>query len=79
MSVVEEAVADGIGDRWISDVIVSLLDRELAGDDGGAGAVAIVNDLGEIALFGKRSNNRLRSFRSSRDKSGNATSSSAKR
>jgi hypothetical protein len=36
MSVVEEAVADGIGDHWISDVIVPLLDRELAGDDGGA-------------------------------------------
>ena len=48
MRVVEEAVADGIGEGGIVEVRVPLRDRQLAGDDGGAGAGAILEDFEEV-------------------------------
>src|SRR2546427_11773367 len=49
MGVVEQPIADGIGHGRLSELIVPVLDGELAGEDGGAGAVAIVEDLEQVA------------------------------
>jgi hypothetical protein len=49
VSVVDELVEDGVGDGWIGDGLMPLLDRQLAGDDGRAAAVAIIDDLEEVA------------------------------
>src|SRR5260221_2460526 len=49
MSVVDEAVEDGIGVGWVTDDLVPLVDRHLAGEDGRAAAVAFFEDLVEIA------------------------------
>ena len=51
MGVVNQAIQDGVGDRGIADVFMPVFDRELAGDDGGAGAVAVLDDLQEISSF----------------------------
>jgi len=45
---VEEAVADGVGQRGLAEVIVPLGGRQLARDDRGAAAVAIFEDLEQI-------------------------------
>jgi hypothetical protein len=52
VSVVKESIADGVCNGGISDVVVPLLDGELAGDDGGARAVAIVHDLEQVTALG---------------------------
>ena len=41
VSVMDKAVQDGIGQGRIADGLVPMLDRELAGDDRGAAAVAV--------------------------------------
>jgi hypothetical protein len=48
---VEQAVADRIGERRISDEVVPLGDRQLAGQDGRMGAVPIVEQLEEVAAI----------------------------
>ena len=48
VGVVDQAVEDGVGVGGIADQRVPLIDRELAGDDGGAAAVAILEDLQEV-------------------------------
>ncbi len=45
----EDAVADGVGDGGVAEVVVPLGGRELAGDDRGAVAVAILEDLEQVA------------------------------
>ena len=45
----EEAVADGVGQGRLAEVVVPLGRRELAGDDGRAGAVAVLEDLEQVA------------------------------
>jgi hypothetical protein len=42
---VDEAVKYRVGDGRVGDVVVPGLDRELAGDDGGAGAESVLEDL----------------------------------
>ena len=56
VSVVDEAVEDGVGDGRIGDDIVPIFDRHLAGDDGRSALVAIIDDFEEIAtlLAGER-------------------------
>ena len=49
MGVVDEAIEDGIGQGRVADDIVPLLDRQLAGDDGGAAPVAVLLDLQQFA------------------------------
>ena len=49
MRVVQEAIADGIGQGRLPEVVMPLGRRELTGDDRGARAVAILEDLEEIA------------------------------
>jgi hypothetical protein len=44
-----EAVADRVGVGGLVDVVVEALVGYLAADDGGPGAVAIIEDLEEIA------------------------------
>jgi hypothetical protein len=53
--VVDDAVEDGVGQCRVADDLVPVVDRHLAGDDQRAGAVAILDDLQQIALlFGKQ-------------------------
>jgi hypothetical protein len=48
MGVVEQALANRVGERGLLDVGMPLLDRELAGDDGGMQVVAILEHLEQI-------------------------------
>ena len=52
MGVVQEPVADRVGQGRIGQVVMPLVGRQLAGDDGRAGAVAILEDLEQIAALG---------------------------
>ena len=45
----DEAIEDGVGDGGVGDDLVPVLDRHLAGDDGRAALMAVVDDLEEIA------------------------------
>ena len=44
----DDAVEDGVGVGRIADKIVPFLDRRLAGDDGGAAAIALLDDFEEV-------------------------------
>ena len=44
----DQAVEDGVGVGGVADQRVPLIDGELAGDDGGAAAVAVLEDLQEV-------------------------------
>jgi hypothetical protein len=52
MGGVKEAVADRVGDARVVKVLVSLGRQKLAGDDGGAGAAAIVDNFEQIISLG---------------------------
>ena len=47
-----ETIQDGVGDRRIADVVVPVFYGKLTGNQGGADAVPIFNDLQEVASFG---------------------------
>ncbi len=47
----DQAVQNGIGEGGIPDDIVPVLEGELAGDEGGSSAGAVLDDLQEIAAF----------------------------
>ena len=49
MSVVDEAIENGIGVSRVADHLVPFVDRDLAGEDGRSSAVAFFEDLVEIA------------------------------
>ena len=51
VGVVDEPVEDGVGDRGVADHFVPVIDRELAGHDGRAAIVPIVDDLQQIATL----------------------------
>ena len=51
MGVVDDAVEDGVGDCGLADDVVPSIDRDLAGDEGGAAAVALLDDLEQIAAL----------------------------
>ena len=44
----DEAVEDGVGEGRVSDDVVPLLDRELAGDEGRADAVPVLEDFEQV-------------------------------
>ena len=46
------AIEDGVGQGWVADRFVPVLDGQLAGDDGGAAAVAVFEDFQEVTLLG---------------------------
>jgi hypothetical protein len=48
---VDEAVEDSVSDRRVGDHVVPFLDRQLAGDDGAGAAVAVVDDLEDVAAL----------------------------
>ena len=50
--IVHEAIEDSVGIGRIADHVVPLVDRDLAGDDGGASAVAFFENLEEIVACG---------------------------
>ena len=52
VSVMDESVQNSIGQGRIADGLVPVLDRELAGDDRGAAAVAVFEDFQQVAPFG---------------------------
>jgi len=53
ISVVDQSVKDGVGDRGVADEFVPLADGKLAGDEGGAMAGAVIEDLEQVSvLFG---------------------------
>jgi hypothetical protein len=52
---VDEPVENSIGDGRVGDDVVPVVDRQLAGDDGAATAVAVVDDLEDIAAFARTS------------------------
>jgi hypothetical protein len=51
MCAVHHWIRHGIGDGGIADANVPIVDWQLAGDDGGSVAVAIIGGLQRIALF----------------------------
>src|SRR6266850_2123380 len=48
MGVVNEAVEDGVGISWVADEGVPFVDRDLAGEDGRAAPVTVLEDLVEV-------------------------------
>ena len=56
VSVVNEAVQDGVAQGGVADDIVPMFDRDLAGDDGRGATVAIIEDLQQVAPFGRTEN-----------------------
>src|ERR1035438_7406955 len=48
VGVVNEAVEDGVGEGRIADDVAPLIDRDLAGDEGGAPSVAVLEDLEQV-------------------------------
>ena len=49
IGVVNDAIEDGVGEGWLADDLVPRLHRELTGDQRRAGAVAVLNDLHQVA------------------------------
>ena len=49
VGVVDDAIEDGVGERRHADHVVPAIDRNLAGDDEGAGVVAVLDDFEQIA------------------------------
>ena len=50
VGVVDEAIEDGIGERWVAgDQVVPAVHRDLAGDQRGATAVAVLGEFQQVA------------------------------
>jgi len=63
VGVVDEPVEDGVGVGRIADQFMPAVDRDLAGDDRRAPAVALLDDLEEIvAGAGRPQSSRMRSW-----------------
>src|SRR6202140_1111245 len=56
VSVVNEAVQDGVAEGGVSDNFVPMFDGDLAGNDGRGATVAIIKDLQKVAPFGRIEN-----------------------
>ena len=53
VSVVNEAIQDGVSQSGVTNNVVPMFNRDLAGDDGGGATVAIIEDLQKVAPFGR--------------------------
>ena len=51
VSVMDQAVEDGVSEGRVADDLVPGVDRELAGDDGGLAAVSVFENLEQVAAF----------------------------
>lgn len=49
MGVVDQAVEDGVGQGWVAQGVMPVGDGQLAGDHGGAGLIALVEDFEQVA------------------------------
>src|SRR5260370_7032051 len=56
VSVVNEAIQDGVAKGGIADNVVPMFDGDLAGDNGRGATVAIIKDLQKVAPFGRIEN-----------------------
>jgi hypothetical protein len=56
VSVVNEAVQDGVAEGGVADDVVPVFDGDLAGNDGRGATVAIIKDLQKVAPFGRIEN-----------------------
>src|SRR5512146_222558 len=55
VGVVDDAIEDGVGEGRLADQVVPAVDRDLAGDQRGAAAVAVLDDFQHImALLGSQ-------------------------
>ena len=45
----DDAIEDGVGESRLADDLVPLVERELAGDERGASAIAVLDDLHQVA------------------------------
>lgn len=54
MGAVDEPIEDGVGDRGVAEGLVPVTDRQLAGDDRGAGAGPVLDDLQQVGCPGSR-------------------------
>ena len=52
VSIVDEAIEDGVGESGIAEVIMPEIDRELAGDEGGSDSVSVLDHFEQISSFG---------------------------
>ena len=46
-----ETVEDGVGEGGVAEAVVPFLDRELAGDQGGAGGVSVLEEFEQVAAM----------------------------
>src|SRR5260370_6611236 len=51
MGAMDDAVENGVGQRWIANDFMPAIDRDLAGDQQGSPVVAIIDDLEQIAAL----------------------------
>ena len=51
MGVVHEPIENGVGDGRIGDCLVPVIDRQLAGHNGRAAVVPILDDLKDVATL----------------------------
>jgi len=49
--IVNETVENGVGDGWVGDHLVPVIDGNLAGNDGGATLVPVIDDLEKVAAL----------------------------
>src|SRR5258708_11874211 len=56
VSVVNEAIQDGVAEGGVADNVVPMFDWDLAGDNGRGATVAIIKDLQQVAPFGRIEN-----------------------
>ena len=63
VSIVNEAVQDGVAEGGVTDDVVPMFDGDLAGDDGRGATVAIIEDLQKVAPFGRIENRQPQSSR----------------
>src|SRR6267154_2368844 len=56
VSVVNEAVQDGVAEGGVADNVMPMFDGDLAGDDGRGATMAIIKDLQKVAPFGRIEN-----------------------
>ena len=47
----QDAIENRIGERWLAEILMPMLDGQLAGDDGGSGTDAIVEDFQQIGTL----------------------------
>ena len=53
MSIVNDAIQDGVSESGVAYDVVPMFDRNLTGDDGRGSTMAIVKDLQKVAPFGR--------------------------